>query len=88
MITIIFAIVAICWCGLAQYFVWRFLLRKKPQSLVIALACCGWPIMVARELRWYPRFLTTPFIALALVGGILGVLIVWHWEMQQQRPFR
>jgi hypothetical protein len=87
-IPLLFGVVAFCWMGLCAYFVWRYVLRRKPQSLVIALACCGWPVMVARELRWYPRALTVPFIALAVVGGLVGVLIVWHWETQRERPFR
>lgn len=88
MISLTFAIVATSWGALSLYFVWRYLLRQKPQSAVIALACLGWPVMVARELRWYPRALTTPLIALAVAGGILGVVIVWHWESQRETPFR
>jgi presenilin-like A22 family membrane protease len=88
MISLIFAVVAVCWGALSAYFVWRFVLRRKPQSAVIALACLGWPVMVARELRWYPRALTTPLLGLAVIGGLVGVAIVWQWESQRPQPFR
>jgi hypothetical protein len=88
MISIIFAVVALTWGLLAAFFVWRYMLRRRPQSIVVALACLGWPVMVARELRWYPRALTTPLLALAVAGGILGVLIIAKWESQRPQPFR
>lgn len=82
MISVLFACIALEWGLLAAYFAYRFATRRKPQSVIIALACLGWPVAVARELGWLRRLYTTPLIAFAFVAGLVGVLIVWHWESQ------
>lgn len=74
------------WLGLAAYFAWRFWLRRKPQSAVIASACTGWPVALARELYGLPRWATTPLICAAFVLGLLGFIIVFHYETHRWGP--
>lgn len=88
MTTVVFAILAASWGLLSFYFCWRFILKQKPQSIVIALACLSPVVHVARELHLLSRMPTTFFLAAGCSIGVLGVLIVAHYESQQARPWR
>lgn len=88
MIAFVFSLIALSWGALAFYFAWRWFLRRRPVSVVIAAACLSPVVHVARELKWLPRLPTSLFLATALSIGLLGVLVVWHHESQQPRPFR
>ena len=88
MIALVFGLIALCWGAMCLYFLWRLWLRRKPQSLVIALACLSPVVHVARELEWLPRAPTTFFLATSLAIGLLGVVIVLHYESQSATPFR
>lgn len=88
MTVLIFSAVAISWGLVCAYFVWGFILRRMPQSLCIALACVYPVLLVMRELKWLPRFPTTVWIAAALSGGFLFILVILNFETQRERPFR
>lgn len=79
----IFIITALCWGYLAAFFAMRFARRRRAESLVIAAACLGWPLLMARELHYLARFPTTVFISAGLVFGLLGVLVVFHFGSQR-----
>lgn len=88
MIAFTFAVIAICWGSLSLYFLWRLVLRRMMQSLIIAFACAAPVVLVARELKWMPRPPTSVFLAAVLVLGVLGVFIILRAEAAQPKPFR
>lgn len=75
------------WASLSLYWTWRYVLRKKRQSIVIALAMLSPVVHVARELKWLPRWPTSLFLMAALTIGIFGVVVVLHHELRRSRPF-
>lgn len=87
MIALTFAFIALLWGSLSLYFAWRWFLRRRPQSIVIALAMLSPVVHVARELHWLPRLPTSIFLASAVSIGVLGVVVVLHHEVPRPRPF-
>lgn len=88
MITLTFGFIALAWGLLSAYYAWRFVLRRKPQSIHIALSMLAWPWLVGRELNWIPRAPTTVFLAAAVSVGVLGLVVVYRYESPRRRPFR
>lgn len=90
MTSLILLAIAVLFGSMSLYFAWRFILSdgKRLPSLVCALLPIGWVLVAARELKLFPRWSTTPLLALALCVGIVGVLIIVNFESQQPKPFR
>lgn len=83
-----FFTMAACYTFMAVYFVWRFILYKKPPSLVCAIMPLGWLVAIARELRWFPVNFTVVLMSAGMTLGVMGVSIILYHESQQQKPFR
>lgn len=77
------------WLLLATYFCWRYLLRRRSQSLIIAFGCLGWVLIASNQPSRVQHPTATAWaLAAAAVVGLVGLLVVLHHEAQQSRPFR
>lgn len=85
---IFFAILGFCNFFQVAYFFWRFLLYRKPPSLICAIMPLGWIVATARELRWLPQSFTAVILASGMVVGVFGMVVILNHETQQKRPFR
>ena len=83
-----FWIIVSLWTFQCLYFLRRYVMHRRLPSLVIAIACTGFPVALARELRILPRDITTLLISCGFTAGLFVAVAVLAYEMQQPRPFR
>ena len=86
--TFLFIYIAICFGLVSLYFLWQFILYRDIRTLLWTVLPMGWVLVVARELKWWPRDWTTPLIAIALIVATFCVWAIYHHESQQPKPFR
>lgn len=87
MIPLTFALLAVLYAVPVLHFSWRYFLLRRAPSIPSAFYPLGWVLLAAREMKLITRFPTSLLIALALVVGAMGVLLILHHEMQQPFPF-
>lgn len=80
---LLFGFIAVCWAWLSIHSAMRFVRRRRPESLVIAVGFIGWPVLAMRELHRLDRLPTTALLAAAAACGLLGVLITYHYGGQR-----
>lgn len=73
---------------ISAYYVARFAVRRRGESLCIAVSLAAWPALIARELKW----LHLPSVAVLLGIGFclagLWLMIILRREANRPRPFQ
>jgi hypothetical protein len=66
-----------------SYYVYRFLHKRRPISLVLSALCVGWALAFARELRWVPLVKSGVIWAAGIAVAVLHLVAIYAVESQE-----